>query len=209
MTYLAVLTCSVAVLLTGSISHAWLDPQMDRPGAHRGSVQSYARPMEVRPSAHAYPSGPSAVNRQWQAYQQAQTQRMNPQQADRSFHVRAPKNQINQLTDYGQQRTGYVAEPMYQYPPHHNPYYSEQSQRDIIVEVLDWFLSIPASVVSRFSEAGNAGVYPPMPATHGSGNDQAYHHAGYSYQPLDQARSIVPRSAYETARPRQYGGPQD
>ncbi len=202
MKYLAILACLAAILCTASFALAWQEQRADRSDVYRRGVQSYGRPVHVQPSADGYAHAMGAETRQWQAYHQAQTQarRRNPQPTDGSLHVRAPRSPAANVVDYGRHGRGYVAEPMYQYPSHHDPYYSEQSQRDIIVEMVDWFLSIPASVVSRFAEAGNDDVYPNMPATHGSG--QGNHYAAYSYQESDDAHFILPRSAYQPVRPR-------
>ncbi len=209
MKYFTVLSCLAAVVLSSLPSQAWQDPGAGRSDARYRGVRSYGHPVDGQPAAEGYRQGTAEVNRQWQAYHKAQARSMNPQHSDRAYHVSVPRSQAVNPTGHGHYGAGYVAQPVYQYPEHHNPYYSEQSQRDIIVEMLDWFLSIPASVVSRFSEAGNEGVYPRMPATHGSGYGQGNHYAAYSHQQSDEARFVPPRSAYESARPRQYRGSQD
>lgn len=58
--------------------------------------------------------------------------------------------------------------PVYPYPSYHNPYYSENSPRDLFSGTVDWIVGFPSTVMDSLSNFLDRKVFPQMPATHGA-----------------------------------------
>ncbi len=60
--------------------------------------------------------------------------------------------------------------PVYPYPSYHNPFYSENSARDLFSGTVDWIIGFPSTVMDRVSNFLDRKVFPQTPATHGAGS---------------------------------------
>ncbi|MGC8907045.1 MAG: hypothetical protein ACP5M0_06335 [Desulfomonilaceae bacterium] len=58
--------------------------------------------------------------------------------------------------------------PVYPYPSYHNPFYSENSARDLFSGTVDWIIGFPTTVMDRLSNFLDRKVFPQTPATHGA-----------------------------------------
>ena len=174
MKFNTILSCSLAALLVGAQASAWQDREPYTTGSQGRSLQSHRNVGRSQRSVQPYHKSKRAGNRAViPAGQSPSDYGAGAQPTRNQLYVTVPPAAgrapvaaaIPAETQFAQDQT---AGPSYQYPPNPNPYHAEGRGRDVLTEALDWLLSIPAGVVSRFSDGGEPSVFPEMPATQGA-----------------------------------------
>ncbi len=204
MKYIAIMSCSLAALLVGASANAWQDQK------HYTRDPNWSRAQSHTSAARAQPSAPATY---WAERTQAQSRGPAGQTYSYSagaqptrdpLYVRVPSASggTPALREASRVAPDQPPEPIYQYSPPRNPYYTEGPQLDMLSEAIDWFISIPAGVVSRFADAGETADFPEMPATHGSGQDQTTLQPPVFYDQSVAGPVIPQRSRYRSRRTR-------
>jgi hypothetical protein len=57
--------------------------------------------------------------------------------------------------------------PNYPYPQYHNPYYGGVPTRDLVSGTIEWLVTLPSTVMDRFSGFMDRSFFPQSPATQG------------------------------------------
>ena len=129
---------SVLIVFYGTPSLAW-------------QAQQQLRPMYVPTQA---PANPVPYSNQ-----------IGPTQNHVSPSVPVPQyRQVNPQAQGGRRQGQY---PQYPYPQYHNPYFDGMSPRAVLSDTLEWFFTLPAHVMGKFSEFMDATAFPQKPATDG------------------------------------------
>jgi hypothetical protein len=134
----ALIVVSVLIVFYGTPSLAW-------------QAQQQLQPMYVPTQAPANPVPHS--------------NQIGPAQNYVSPPVPAP--QYQRVSPQAQSVKGQGQYPQYPYPQYRNPYFDGMSPRAMLSDTLEWFFTLPAHVMGKFSEFMDSTAFPQKPATHG------------------------------------------
>lgn len=99
----------------------------------------------------------------------------------------------NQSLNPGTDATGW---PNYPYPQYHNPYYGGVSTRDMVSGTIEWLVTLPSTVMDRFSGFMDRNFFPQSPATQGADSQKQAPTSPGTPAGGGTAESLPPASVY-------------